>query len=98
MELLDARKYSPEDLTQFEGEVRNDMLRVYPHCLPMVVSSLTGRLVFKPGMLISPYSKFYISRFESQREVDQIWNLGNGYDLGHNPNRVIFKSENTIGL
>lgn len=83
VELLDAKKYSQEDLTQFEGEVRNDMLRVYPDCLPMVVSSLAGREVFKPGTLISPYSKFYISRFEAQRQVDQIWNLGMIQALRH---------------
>ena len=76
-ELLDAKMYKGEDLTQFEGEVRADMLRYFPDCHPMLVSSQTGRDVFKPGNLISQYSKLYISRFESQRDIDRIWRSGN---------------------
>lgn len=63
-------------MTQFEAELRNDMTRVIPCCQPMVVSS-TGRVIFKPGLFVSPYSKLFISRFEAQRDVDQIWKMGN---------------------
>ncbi|XP_060595849.1 uncharacterized protein LOC132749926 [Ruditapes philippinarum] len=75
-ELLDARMYKAENLTQFEGEVREDMLRYFPDCHPLLVSSQMGRVVLKPGNMISHNSKLYISRFESQRDIDRIWQSG----------------------
>ncbi|KAH3768875.1 hypothetical protein DPMN_170091 [Dreissena polymorpha] len=65
-----------ERLTQFEAEMRDDMQRLVPECRPMVVSSQTGRVIFKPGLFVSPYSKLFISRFESQRDVDEILRIG----------------------
>jgi hypothetical protein len=68
--------YKAENLTQFEGEVREDMLRYFPDCHPLLVSSQMGRVVLKPGNMISHNSKLYISRFESQRDIDRIWQSG----------------------
>lgn len=76
LEFLDSRQYRAEDLTQFEAEARQDMQRLVPGCQSMVVSSREGRVVFKPGSFISPYSKLYISRFESLNDAEMIWNSG----------------------
>ena len=66
-------------MTQFEAEMRNDMSRVAPGCQPMIVASSTGRVIFKPGLFVSPYSKLIVSRIEAQRDVDKIWKLGKCY-------------------
>ena len=70
---------SNENLTQFEAEMRENLSRLIPGCLPMVVSAQTGRVIFKPGLFLSPYSKLFISRFESQRDVDEVMRSGESY-------------------
>lgn len=72
-----ARQYELENFTQFEAELRQEMLRSIPGCLPMAVSLITtGNRYYKPGTMISPNSKVYVCRFESQRDVDKIMKSG----------------------
>ena len=76
IEFVDACRYATEDMVSFEAEVRHDMLDWFPDCLPMVVSALEGKEIFKPGVFVSPYSKLYICRFTTQADVDEIWKMG----------------------
>ena len=79
IEILNPRHFPPKHFNDFDGELDQEMRNIVPSCLPIVSSSVTGRKYFKPGNMVSPNSKCIISRFDSQRQVDDVMRSRKGF-------------------
>ncbi|XP_060595852.1 uncharacterized protein LOC132749927 isoform X2 [Ruditapes philippinarum] len=73
IELLNAKRYYPEDMQNFQAKAQDAVLKRVNNCLPFVASALEGRESFKPGPLFDNRSKVFISRFDSMVDLSELW-------------------------
>lgn len=79
IEVLNAKRYSPDQIQRFDSETREAILQFIPNSIPFVASTIEGHRTLKPGstaLFRDRNSKVFVSLFSSMSEISDLWARG----------------------